>query len=118
MARPRKTSSLPTHQTNGALPASKPQSVYEILGMRSTNYKQETFSEYQVYLDTLNLAELQNHAISVANIVPIDDRNRLIDRLEKEYLRINARFAPSANQQVIMSKENKESAEKILRQRV
>ncbi len=115
MARPRKTKEL--HQTNGALPASKPQSVYEILGMRSTNYRHESFADYQKYLDTLNLAELQRHAIDTANIIPIDDRNRLVDRLEKEYLRVNARFAPSVNQQVVIPEANKREIEKILNRR-
>lgn len=115
MARPRKTQEM--RQTNGALPASKPQSVFEILGIRSTNYRHETFADYQKYLDTLNLAELQRHAIDTANIIPIDDRNRLVDRLEKEYLRINARFAPSMNQQVVIPEANKREVERILNRR-
>jgi len=121
MARPRKnsktetTASLPTHQTNGAVQSKS--SIYEILGMKSTNYRQETFAEYQAYLDTLNLAEMQRHAVEVANIIPIDDRRRLVDRLEKEYLRLNARFAPSTQSQVIIPEENKRNIEKILNQR-
>lgn len=123
MARPRKiTNSLSNlHQTNGVLPQTqspKPQSVYEILGMRSTNYRQNSFAEYQEFLSNLNLAELQHHSVEIANIIPIDDRRRLVDRLEKEYLRVNARFAPSQNSQAIISPENEESIKRIMNQRV
>ncbi len=124
MARPKKikptettasNTSMPTHQTNGAIQTKS--SIYEILGMKSTNYRQETFAEYQTYLDSLNLAEMQRHAVEVANIIPIDDRRRLVDRLEKEYLRLNARFAPPTQAQIIIPEENKRNIEKILNQR-
>ena len=105
------------NQTNGALPTTKNQSssIYEILGMKSNSYTQTSFADYQQYLDSLNLAEMQRHAVEVANIIPIDDRRRLTDRLEKEYLRINARFAPQSSNQIVIPEENKKNIENILR---
>ena len=127
MARPRKTqqsTQTPLHQTNGALPTtapeaakvvSSPQSVYDLLGWKTHGYRHETLADYQQYLDTMNLAELQRHSVVVANIIPIDDRRRLIDRLEKEFCRVNAKFAPQQNQQIILPQQNKENIERILR---
>ena len=109
---------IPSNQTNGALPSTVKQgssSIYEILGMKSNAYTQTSFADYQQYLDSLNLAEMQRHAVEVANIIPIDDRRRLTDRLEKEYLRINARFAPQSSNQIVIPEENKKNIENILR---
>ena len=51
----------------------------------------ETLDDYRTFLGTLNLHELHRHAVEEAKIVPIDDRNRLIRRLEGEYTAIAAR---------------------------
>jgi hypothetical protein len=119
MARPKKQKVDISNisQTNGALPVSKPQSVYEIIGMKISNYKQTNISDYKEFLNKMNLSELQNHAITVANLIPIDDRRRLMDRLEKEFLRVTTQFAPPTANQVIIPQENQDNIRKIMSQR-
>ena len=53
----------------------------------------ETAAAYVSYLKTLSTAELHRHAVDEAHIVAIDDRDRLIKRLEVEWTGINAREA-------------------------
>ena len=47
--------------------------------------------EYRDYLLTLNLSELHRHAVEQAHVVPIDDRARLIRRLENQWSETCAR---------------------------
>lgn len=50
-----------------------------------------TLDEYRAYLNTLSLGALHRHALEEVKIVPIDDRNRLIRRLEGEWGALAAR---------------------------
>ena len=88
----------PTHQTHGAvLPSQGPiTSVAQLLNRGRPVSKNsvghyETLADYRAYLESLNLHELHRHAVEEAKIVPIDDRNRLIRRLEGEYTAVAAR---------------------------
>lgn len=75
MGRPRKNSK---HEATGEL---KPlTSIYELMGMAAHPYSTLDRGEYQKTLDNMNLADLQDHAIQL-NIVPVDDRDRLTDKL-------------------------------------
>lgn len=53
----------------------------------------ETAATYVNYLKTLSTAELHRHAIDEAHIVAIDDRDRLIKRLEAEWTGVISREA-------------------------
>jgi hypothetical protein len=83
-----------TPQTNGAL--TPPRSIYEIIGKDTFPYAEKTLQEYQKKLEKLDFADLQTHAVAVANILPnIDKRERLIDKLEREYLKRQFAFVGS-----------------------
>jgi hypothetical protein len=108
-------------QTNGALPAQEKtpvKSVYDIIGQRMGGVKYQTLAEYKQYLDTLNLSELQKHAIETVNIIPIDDRRRLTDRLEKEFLQSQNKYTNyQPNRPLNISQENQDNLLKILNSR-
>jgi hypothetical protein len=87
------------HQTHGAVLPSDARitSVDQLIGRTRHTAKGaigsfDTIEEYHGYLNTLTLHELHRHAVEEAKIVPIDDRNRLIRRLESEYTAIAARI--------------------------
>ena len=81
---------------NGELPSdpkSNPTCLDDILGRRYFMYKERDEKEYQKNLEKLNLAELQRHAIEVANIIPsADKRDTLINKLVKVYLERKYRY--------------------------
>ena len=80
MGRPRK---ITKHEATGE---QKPVvSLYQLMGMATHPYKTLDAKEYEGSLDEMNLADLQEHAIEM-NIVPVDDRERLTDRLVREFL--------------------------------
>ncbi len=53
----------------------------------------ETLAAYTTYLNSLNSADLHRHAVDEAHIVAIDDRKRLIKRLEQEWSGVRAKEA-------------------------
>ena len=81
---------------NGELPTnskSAPTCLDDILGRRYFMYKERDEKEYQKNLEKLNLAELQRHAIEIANIIPsADKRDTLINKLVKVYLERKYRY--------------------------
>lgn len=85
-----------SHVAHGAVfPRTGPiNSVAQLLGRNVAKGAVGSFStmeEYKAYLNTLTPAQLRDHAIEEARIVPIEDRNRLIRRLEGEYTAFAAR---------------------------
>lgn len=99
------TSDSTTHITHGAYtPIDEPiVSAHQLLRRgRGSNTggsigSFETRAEYRKYLETLNTAELHRHAIDEAHIVAIDDRERLIKRLENEWSGIRAKVSATGN---------------------
>jgi hypothetical protein len=80
MGRPRK---LSKHEATGEL---KPiTSIYELMGKAAHPYSTLDVKEYEDKLQDMNLADLQDHAIQL-NIVPVDDRERLQDKLITAFL--------------------------------
>ncbi len=57
----------------------------------------ETLASYNRYLKSLTNAQLHRHAIDEARIVAIDDRERLIKRLEAEWTGVTAREAAGSS---------------------
>lgn len=90
--------------THGAYTPTEPNAVYrnaqELLHRgagRNIGYGTigsfESRGAYRAYLDSLTTADLHRHAIDEAHIVAIDDRDRLIKRLEQEWLGVRAKEA-------------------------
>jgi hypothetical protein len=86
--------STPKYQVHGALPAQNPAGrAFELLNKRNISpYKQSTLAEYEKYIKSLTLAQLQDHAVSTGAVIPIDDRARLLGRLLDEYCHYNAKI--------------------------
>jgi len=95
MAKSNKSKELAAKKTvTGAL--ASPRSVYDIIGQDTFPYREKTLAEYSKTLEKLDLADLQSHAIAVASILPnVDKRERLIDKLEREYLKKQSAFVGS-----------------------
>lgn len=89
MGRPKK---LSKHEATGEL---KPiTSIYELMGMAAHPYSTLDEKEYSKKLEDMNLADLQDHAIQL-NIVPVDDRERLQDKLITAFLTVVGTYKAS-----------------------
>lgn len=61
-------------------------SLEQILGNEGTGrYGTLDESEYLKEIQAMNKSDLQTHAVSVANLVPVDDRDQLETRLLREF---------------------------------
>ncbi len=75
-------------------------------------YGTNDFQEYQLYLKNLNRSDIQNHALKVG-IMPTDNHEILIARLEREFQRHVATYqAPPENKK--NNKKISKDAQKIL----
>jgi hypothetical protein len=75
------------NQTHGAQ-IDDHDNLYSFMGKKTSAYKETDLESYSVSLKEMNLVDLQKHAIEVANIIPSSmNRNTLIEKLEKEFLR-------------------------------
>jgi hypothetical protein len=86
---------LPNRQTHGASFIRGPvTSVQQLIGLRNAAKGSmgsfETMAAYSEYVEGLTLGDLHAHAVQ-SNVVPIDDRNRLIRRLETEWTTVASR---------------------------
>lgn len=89
--------SPPAHQIDGSyLPITGPiTSVHQLT--RGKNVSQNsvasfgTMEAYNSYLSKLTVADLHRHALVDARVVPIDDKARLIRRLEANWTAVAAR---------------------------
>lgn len=89
-------SSFPSQQTHGALLPSGPiTSVSQLTRGRSQAKGAigsfDTVQDYGQYLNGLTLGALHRHAVEEARVVPIDNRERLIRRLEGEFTSLAAK---------------------------
>ena len=119
---PRKETTVLSHQTHGAvLPRGPIMSVGQLIGggtaIAGSMGSFETLQDYRNHIDKLSLGALHRHALEEAKIVPIDDRNRLIRRLETEWT-ATVRRSPGFNQPPIpqpkpFTKEQTEAQEAI-----
>ncbi len=67
-------------------------SVYEMVGLPTTSYRQKSLADYTKMINGMNLIELQDHAWVVGELAG-PNRDTLIDRLERRFIRENSRFA-------------------------
>ncbi len=82
---------------DGALKS--PNSVYEMVGISTSSYKSRTLEEYKETLASMNLMELQEEAYRHATPAT-DNREIIIDRLERKFLQENSRFVSASKQTV------------------
>jgi hypothetical protein len=91
MGRKKKIDIATASQINGALEDKS--GVFDYMKKKEFPYQEQTLAEYRAKLNSLNISDLQRHAIEIANILPnITDRSRLADKLEREYLRRQGLF--------------------------
>lgn len=86
MARPKKVKFEDMQAADGEAVAETkaPRTIYEILGKKQHRYKTTDKAEYEKYLKSLAMAELQAHAYE-CSILPIDNRAQLTERLIREF---------------------------------
>jgi hypothetical protein len=107
-------------QINGALEGISP--MLDTLRKREFPYSVDTLPEYRKNLDKMNLSDLQRHAIEVAHILPnITERSRLVDKLEREFLRRQSifvtRYSPVNSTVSSMTSEQEAEIKGILKKR-
>lgn len=63
----------------------KPQlSLYEMVGLNVNPYPEPTLDQYKARCEGMTFSDLQDHAVHVG-VVPIDDKEKLVDRLARQY---------------------------------
>lgn len=76
----------------------KPQmSLYEMVGLQVNPYRNQTLEEYKANIRVKNFADLHEHAVGVG-VVPIDDKDKLLERLERQYIIVNGQLEANAVQ--------------------
>lgn len=92
----------------------KPRNLAEILG---ADIDQDNTPDYKNYCDlinSMNLADLYEHSIKVG-LMPVDNRNKLIDRLQKQWLKDHARYKDvQIKEDVKMTREKEKELKDIL----
>lgn len=104
---PRKSKLNSMHQTHGKV--ENPITLDQVWGDTGTNkYGTVDAAEYEKYLNELNKSDLQAHAVKVG-LVPVDDKNMLISRLKREFLKHTSSFTVKKNEkkQIKLSKFSK-----------
>lgn len=83
-------------QIDGKEEKSKPSTLDQVWGDTGlAKYGTNNFEEYQIYLKGLNRTDIQAHAVNIG-ILPTDNHEILIARLEREFLRhVNSYSAPT-----------------------
>lgn len=93
-------------QTHGALASPTPNKYL-------TGYDTTEASEYVGKLERMENSELYDHAVAVGE-VPIDDRDRLINRLTDRFHHVQAASIPRQNIPMNISPENEEKLRRLL----
>jgi hypothetical protein len=83
-------------------------SVYSLVGFKTFPYKQKDQVEYKAFLNEMNLADLQRHAVSVGIIPTAVSRTILEDRLEREYLKKKYAYVDVKDVNPVTARLNKE----------
>jgi len=103
-------------QVNGNLES--PIQLNEFLKKREFPYKETSVAAYLKSLESMNISDLQRHAIEVAQILPnITDRSRLVRKLEEAYLKKQGKlldFSRVGNGQSNVTPEAAESIRQIM----
>jgi methylmalonyl-CoA mutase N-terminal domain/subunit len=97
-------------QTHGALSA--PMSIEELTG-QTAGYSVASLEDYRQLLAGMTDEEMQEHAVEVANIVPVKIRSLLVDRLESKFVSAK-QSRPPATPPSSMSREAQEFQRKFL----
>lgn len=97
MAKKKAVAKLESKQTvHGALPTNM--SIYALMGRGKSPYPENTLAEYEKKLEKMDLADLQHHAVAVANILPnVHNRFILIDKLKIAFLKKQTQYFQDPN---------------------
>lgn len=88
-------------------------SIDELLGRKTTFYTAGTLAEYDAKVRDMTLADLQHHATSVG-LLPISNKNVLINRLLNEYKKKSRGYFNTAQFNTVEPK-NKEATIRAIR---
>ncbi len=113
----KKIQDVPELQTTGALNPTNPAKLLtELLnrGKASPFGSYSTLAEYSAALRGMTNAEMHKHAVEDVEIVPIDDKKRLIERLEKEFANYQAKTNPQRPYVEALSAERRSAIEQIM----
>ena len=102
-------------QVNGNLDS--PIQINDFLKKREFPYKETSVAAYLKSLESMNISDLQRHAIEVAQILPnITERSRLVRKLEETYLKKQGKLLDfsRANGQSNVTPEAAESIRAIM----
>jgi len=94
-------------QTHGA--------VSSYINFYDNIYTTNDYETYSGYVRNLDNSELHDHSVHVGE-VPIEDRYRLIDRLERRFLSHQARNIPTQEVGVVMNAESQKNIKKFMAQ--
>ena len=119
----------PKHQTDGMyVPITGPITNVRQLTRGNRNVAKgsiESFGnlgDYTSYLHHLTSAELNRHAVEDARVVPIDDKDRLIRRLENNWTEVAARERSRMGESVLPSRpgftDEQKAAQEAIRRRM
>jgi hypothetical protein len=109
MGRPKK---ITPNQAHGA--TDTPKSVYDIIGYKSHSYSTMDVDVYRKQINAMNFADLQEHALN-NDIIPIENREVLMNRLVTEFLKKTSPYAAAAVKKAApMSEEDRKKALDIL----
>lgn len=108
-----KSKKVKKQEIHGAV--STPKSIYELAGMKTNVFKHKTKEEYEAWLDSTPLTDLQNHAIDVG-LVPVDNRDLMRERLLREYCRETGKaLAIAAKQPDVPTKKSETKLKDLLK---
>lgn len=95
------------HQAHGKI--ENPVTLDQIWGDTGiSKYGTLDINEYEKYLNDLNKSDLQAHA-SKMNLVPVDDRKTLVERLKREFIKHASLYnKPSIKNEIKISKRAKD----------
>lgn len=133
------TATLPVAQTAGNVPSKhQTDGMYVPITGPITNVRQLTrgnrnvakgsiesfgsLTDYTAYLRHLTSAELNRHAVEEARVVPIDDKDRLIRRLENNWTEVAARERSRMGENVLPPRpgftDEQKAAQEAIRRRM
>ncbi len=91
----------------------EPLSIYDVLGMKATPYGTTDEPEYRKKINSMNLSDLQSHAMELG-LKPSNDRRFLEERLVKQFKVSRSSYKAASVKRPKMDPEKRERAKKIM----
>lgn len=100
-----KNNQITNHEITGDIVGSPKQfSLYEMVGLNVNPYGKLTLDDYKEKIREMTFADLQDHAVNQAGVIPVDDRERLEKKLVAQFLQTTGQLQANA----IQRKESEE----------